>query len=58
MKLIMLAGIKAKPIASTNTMNTLLMLAARSLSFYETGKGELIMVNFKSGLPVACCKID
>jgi uncharacterized membrane protein len=51
------AGIRAKPIESTNTMKIPLVVAAFSLSFTVTGKGAVITLNWKLGLPVAFYKM-
>lgn len=56
-KLITEAGIKAKPMETTNTMNTPLADAALYLSFSVTGNEEVTTSNLKSLLFVACFKI-
>ena len=56
-KLITAAGIKAKPMDTTNTIKMPLAEAALSLSFYVTGKGEVTVSNLKLGLPDACLRI-
>jgi len=57
MKLTTAAGINANPIDTTNTMKIPLTVAAYCLSFSVTGKGEVVTLNFRLGLPVACFKM-
>ena len=53
----MLAGIKAKPIERTKTINIPFTLLDLSFSLLEAGKGELMKVKLKLGSPVADFKI-
>ncbi len=57
-KLTIAAGIKAKPIDTTNTIKIPLPVAALSLNLYVTGKVADVTSNFKSGFPVAVLIID
>ena len=57
MKLMMLAGISAKPIERTKTMNTPFTPLALSLSATVTGNGAFSTVNLRLGLPVAYFRI-
>lgn len=56
-KLITAAGIKAKPIDTTNTMKIPLDYAALNLSFYVIGKADVTVSNLKLGFPDACLRI-
>lgn len=58
MKLMTEAGIKAKPIETTKTINIPFVAAAFCLSFSVTGKAAVVTLNFKLGFPVAYFKID
>lgn len=47
------AGMSAKPIAITNTMNTPLACYSNCLKYALTGNGAVVTLNLRFGLPVA-----
>jgi len=57
MKLTTAAGIKAKPMATTKTMNTPLAAAALYLNFYVIGKDDVVTWNLKLLLLLACLRM-
>ena len=52
-----IAGIIAKPIATTKAMITPLALAARCLNFSVTGYDSVVTLNIRFGFPRAFCSI-
>ncbi len=52
------AGIKANPMETTKTTKMPFAVAAFYRKFSVTGKGDVVTLNFRFGLPVACFRMD